>query len=93
MTNTSDTRQESIRRALMSMNVMSGNWFENMVFTEEQKKLILEQPVEVIKSTNSLAITNGHFGGWVQQKDGSYISISRVKSMNRAERRKKGINL
>lgn len=50
--------------------------------------------VEVIQHKNGgLAMTNGHFGGWVQQKDGSLVSVEYAKSLNRTGRRKLGIKL
>lgn len=49
--------------------------------------------MEVIEGEHSTAYTNGHFGGWVKQSDGSYVSIDYARSLNRVERRKRGIKL
>lgn len=46
----------------------------------------------VIEGEHSMAITNME-PSWVQQRDGSLISIERAKEMNRAQRRKLGIKL
>ena len=48
---------------------------------------------EVIVGENSIAATNGKFGGWVKTKDGSYVGIEYAKSLNRAQRRAEGIKL
>lgn len=49
--------------------------------------------VEVIKHANGMAMTNGHFGGWVKDRNGHYISEAAAQLMNRAQRRKRGIKL
>ncbi|WP_127886354.1 hypothetical protein [Rathayibacter festucae] len=46
----------------------------------------------VIESKSGMTITNLQ-PSWVQQRDGSYISIERAHEMNRAQRRKLGIRL
>lgn len=60
--------------------------FDALVGGEKQK-------VEVIASEKSLAMTNGNFGGYVMDKNGSFISIESARAMNRSQRRKRGIKL
>ncbi len=47
----------------------------------------------VIEGEHSTVITNMQTGGWVEQKDGSLVSVEYAKSLNRAQRRKRGIKL
>lgn len=59
--------------------------------------LVIDDPelgrVEMLHSENSLIATNGHFGGWVEEKDGGIVSIEYAKTLNRAQRRARGIKL
>lgn len=48
---------------------------------------------EMVVGGHSVVATNGQLGGWVQQKDGTLISVEAAKEMNRAQRRKRGIKL
>lgn len=49
--------------------------------------------VEMLHHENGSIATNGHFGSWTKQKDGSLVSVEYAKTLNRAERRKRGIKL
>jgi len=49
--------------------------------------------VNVLVSPTSTVMSNMEFGGWVAQRDGSLVSVEYAKTLNRAERRKRGIKL
>lgn len=62
----------------------------------EQKQATVDKMFEdatVIQGEHSTIVTNMQTGGWLKQKDGSYISRIAAKAMNRAQRRRKGIKL
>lgn len=48
---------------------------------------------DVIVGEKSVAATSGKFGGWVKDKNGDFVSIEHAKSLNRAQRRARGIKL
>lgn len=47
----------------------------------------------VIEHEHGITMHNMGEGKWVQQRDGSLISLERAQEMNRAQRRKLGIRL
>jgi hypothetical protein len=49
--------------------------------------------ITTIKHANGMIMTNGQLGGWTQQKNGDLVSIEYAKSLNRQQRRKRGIRL
>lgn len=53
----------------------------------------LGQDVEYVKSDTGFIATNGKLGGWVETKDGSFVSVEYAESLNRQQRRKRGIKL
>ena len=66
---------------------------EQCVF-EEKERVVNEfmKDARVIEGEHSLIMTNMQ-PSWVAQKDGSLVSIEYAKTLNRAERRRKGIVL
>lgn len=62
----------------------------------EQKQQIVDEmfnDATVIKGEHSTVITNMETGGWLHDKDGSLVSVEYAKSLNRGQRRKRGIKL
>lgn len=62
----------------------------------EQKEATVNEFLKdatVIEGEHSLAITNMQTGGWLETKDGSFISVEAARNMNRAQRRREGIKL
>lgn len=48
---------------------------------------------DIIVGENSIAATNGQFGGWVKDRNGDFVGIEYAKTLNRAQRRARGIKL
>lgn len=49
--------------------------------------------IEILHGEHSTIATNGKFGGWVETRDGALVSTEYARSLNRKERRKRGIRL
>ena len=59
--------------------------------------MVIDDPdlgrVEMLHFEQLILATNGHFGGWVRERDRGYVSVEYAKTLNRAERRKRGIRI